>query len=112
VNIKNKTIFITGGAGFIGTALISRLVKNNKIVVYDTLERNALKGAGLSDHPNITLIKGNILDEEKLGRAIRGSNIIMHLAAIAGIDTVIKNSTVTMEVNMICLLYTSPSPRD
>lgn len=101
MNIKNKTIFITGGAGFIGTALISRLVKNNKIVVYDTLERNALKGAGLSDHPNITLIKGNILDEEKLGRAIRGSNIIMHLAAIAGIDTVIKNSTVTMEVNMI-----------
>ncbi|MFC1576157.1 NAD-dependent epimerase/dehydratase family protein [Candidatus Omnitrophota bacterium] len=97
----NKKIFMTGGAGFIGTALIRRLIDDNKIVVYDTLHRNALGEAGLLKHPNITLIRGDVLDEEKLKKAIKNSNVILHLAAIAGIDTVIKSPTTTMQVNMI-----------
>lgn len=101
MELKNKRIFLTGGAGFIGTALISRLITNNKIVVYDTLQRNAIKRTGLLKHPNITLIKGDILDKTKLKRSLRGNNVIIHLAAIAGIDTVIKSPTKTMEVNMM-----------
>ena len=99
--IKNKKIFLTGGAGFIGTAIIKRLINDNKIVVYDTLQRNALKDTDLLDHPNLTLIQGDILDDKKLKKAIRGSNIVIHLAAIAGVDTVIKNPVKTMKVNMI-----------
>jgi nucleoside-diphosphate-sugar epimerase len=99
--IRNKKIFLTGGAGFIGTALISRLIEENEIVVYDTLQRNALKETNLLNHPNLTLVQGNVLDAEKLKEAIRGSNVIIHLAAIAGIDTVIKSPTMTMKVNMI-----------
>jgi UDP-glucuronate decarboxylase len=99
--IKNKKIFITGGAGFIGTALISRLIENNEIVVYDTLQRNALKETNFLNHHNLTLIQGDILDEEKLKEVIGSSNIIIHLAAIAGIDTVIKSPTMTMKVDMI-----------
>jgi len=41
--IENKKIFITGGAGFIGSALIGRLIDHNHIIAYDTLSRNALK---------------------------------------------------------------------
>jgi len=37
--IKDKTIFITGGAGFIGSTIIGRLVEDNQIVVYDNLFR-------------------------------------------------------------------------
>ncbi len=101
MNLKNKKVFMTGGAGFIGTALISRLIENNEIVVYDTLERNALKGTNLLNHRNIHVIQGDVLDEEKLRVAISGSNIVIHLAAIAGIDTVIKSPTATMEVNLV-----------
>jgi len=99
--IENKKIFMTGGAGFIGTALITRLIEANEIVVYDTLQRNALKETNLLNHPNLTLIQGNVLDGEKLKEAIDDSNVIIHLAAIAGIDTVIKSPTTTMKVNMI-----------
>ena len=103
--IKNNKIFLTGGAGFIGTTLISRLIEDNEIVVYDTLQRNALKETNLLNHPNLSLIQGNILDGEKLKDAIRGSNVVIHLAAIAGIDTVIKSPTMTMKVNMLGTYY-------
>lgn len=99
--IEAKKIFITGGAGFIGTALISKLIGNNQITVYDNLWRNALKSSPWSSHKNLHFMKGNILDYDKLKKSIKGHQIIIHLAAITGIDTVIKNRTNTMKVNMI-----------
>ena len=99
--IENKTIFLTGGAGFIGSALIGRLVASNRIVVYDNLSRNSLKDKPYNDHPNLTLIKGDILDSNTLSQAMAGADIVVHCAAIAGIDTVIKSPVRTMQVNMI-----------
>lgn len=99
--IINKKIFITGGAGFIGTALISRLKDNNEIVVFDTFQRNALKYTEYYNHPNITKICGNVLDEKHLKESIKGSDIVIHMAAIAGIGTVIKSQTMTMKVNLM-----------
>ena len=99
--IKNKKIFMTGGAGFIGSSLIERLVDKNKITVYDTFQRDSLKRKAFSRHHNIKLVKGNVLEENKLKNAMKKSDIVIHLAAIAGIDTVIKSPTKTMEVNLI-----------
>ncbi len=101
MNIKDKKIFITGGAGFIGTTLISRLIEDNKVVVYDTLQRNSLKDSNLKDHPNLTLVQGDILDIEGLNKAIDNNEIVIHMAAIAGVDTVIKSPIKTMTVNLI-----------
>jgi UDP-glucose 4-epimerase len=99
--IKNKNIFITGGAGFIGSALAGRLLENNNVCLYDNLARNSLKNKSFSEHPNLTLITGDILDSEKLQKTMKDSEIIVHCAAIAGIDTVIKKPVSTMRVNMI-----------
>lgn len=99
--IKNKRIFLTGGSGFIGTKIAERLIESNEIIVYDTLQRNSLKDSKIIDHPNLHVIKGDVLDYENLRSAIRGSEIVLHLAAIAGIDTVIKSPTKTMDVNYI-----------
>lgn len=98
---KNKKIFLTGGSGFIGTKIVERLIKDNEIVVYDTLQRNSLENTDMIEHPNLNLIKGDVLDFEKLKDSIKGSEIVIHLAAIAGIDTVIKSPTKTMNVNYI-----------
>ena len=97
----DKTIFITGGAGFIGSTLANSLVEQNKIVIYDNLGRNALRDQPFCDHPNLTLIEGDILDSEKLAREMTGANIVIHCAAIAGIDTVIKKPVNTMRVNLV-----------
>ena len=99
--IKGKTIFVTGGAGFIGSTLAGRLVENNRIIIYDNLSRNSLKDKPFKEHPNLELVEGDILDFERLNRAMQGADIVVHCAAIAGIDTVIKSPVRTMRVNMV-----------
>jgi UDP-glucose 4-epimerase len=99
--IEGKTIFITGGAGFIGSALAGRLVERNRLVVYDNLTRNSLKDKAIKDHSNLTLVEGDVLNFDRLTDAMQGADIIVHCAAIAGIDTVIKSPVTTMRVNMV-----------
>jgi len=99
--IQNKTIFITGGTGFIGSTLAGNLAEQNCVVLYDNLARNSFKDRSFKDHPNIKLIQGDVLDFESLTTAMKGADIVVHCAAIAGIDTVIKSPTTTMRVNMI-----------
>lgn len=101
MTIRNKKIFITGGSGFIGSHLIERLIKENEIVVYDNGHRDALSFTKLREHPNLRFIQGDVLDKETLSKAMDGCNMVVHLAAIAGIDTVIKKPIVTMKVNLL-----------
>ncbi|RPE13228.1 NAD-dependent epimerase/dehydratase family protein [Chitinophaga lutea] len=99
--INGKNIFITGGAGFIANTLISQLVDRNKITVYDNFHRDTLSGSAYASHPNITIVKGDVLDLELLTEAMKGTEIVVHAAGIAGIDTVVKDPVRTMRVNMI-----------
>ena len=99
--IENKRIFITGGAGFIANTLIRHYIERNKIIVYDNFHRDTLSSSGLAEHQNITIVKGDVLDVEALTNAMKGADVVVHAAGIAGIDTVIKNPVKTMQVNMI-----------
>src|SRR5438552_8969484 len=99
--IKGKTIFITGGAGFIGSTVAGRLLDHNRVVLYDNLSRNSLKDKPFKDHSNLELIQGDVLDLDHVCKAMQGADIIVHCAAIAGIDTVIKSPVTTMRVNML-----------
>jgi nucleoside-diphosphate-sugar epimerase len=99
--LTDKRIFITGGAGFIGTTLARRLVEQNEVVAYDNLHRDALSGTELADHPNFTFVEGDILDPEALRDASAGATHFVHAAAIAGVDTVIESPVRTMRVNVI-----------
>lgn len=99
--VKGKNIFITGGAGFIGSTLIGRLIEDNKITVYDNYNRDSLSGKSYSGHPNLNVVKGDILDVKALSEAMGDANIIVHCAAIAGIDTVIKKPVDTLKINML-----------
>ncbi|GIV96204.1 MAG: UDP-glucose 4-epimerase [Herpetosiphonaceae bacterium] len=99
--IEGKTIFITGGAGFIGSTLAGRLIEANRIIIYDNFSRNALKDQAFRQHPHLRIIEGDVLDPDHLARSMQNADIIVHCAAIAGIDTVIKSPVTTMRVNMI-----------
>jgi len=99
--LENKQIFITGGAGFIANRLIAELVEHNQIVVYDNYTRNTLKTSPYAGHPNIREIEGDVLDAEHLQRAMAGSQMVVHAAAIAGIDATVRNPVTTMRVNML-----------
>ena len=99
--LSGKRICITGGAGFIGSHLTERLVERNEVVVYDNLHRNALQFAHLEGHRNLTFVKGDVMDLEATTRAIDGSHIVIHCAAIAGVYSVVRSSIRTMEVNLL-----------
>jgi UDP-glucose 4-epimerase len=99
--LKGKHVFITGGAGFIGSAIAGRLLDRNHVKVYDNLSRNSMKERAFRNHPNLEMVTGDVLDFDRLSSAIRGADIVVHCAAIAGIDTVIEHPVNTMRVNMV-----------
>ena len=99
--VSGKRILMVGGSGFIGSSLLARLIDDNELVVYDTFERDALTGLAYGDHPNLKLVKGDVLDPEALSQAMSGCDTVVHLAAVAGVETVVKRPTRTMRVNMI-----------
>jgi nucleoside-diphosphate-sugar epimerase len=98
--ISGKTVLITGGAGFIGTALTRRLVPSNEVRILDTLRRNALAAAGLDTHPNVTLVKGDVCDRDTVYAATKDVDYVVHMASIAGVDTVLANPVPTMEISL------------
>jgi nucleoside-diphosphate-sugar epimerase len=100
--IKNKRIFITGGAGFIGSHLTRIFLENdNEVVIYDNMHRDAISNTDLAKSKNLTIIKGDVLDAGNIKKSIEGANIVIHLASIAGVDTVMKLPVLTMKTAIL-----------
>lgn len=101
MSIERKKILITGGAGFIGSHLAESLAKENKVIIYDNFHRDALKYTSILKHPNLKIVRGDIMDQKLLFKTVDNCDIILHLAAIAGIDNVAISPLETLEVNLM-----------
>lgn len=77
------TFFISGGAGFIGSHFVDYLLsKKYKVIVYDNLSLG--KKENIAKHfknKNFKFVKGNLLNLKKLSSHMKGSNVVIHLAA-------------------------------
>ena len=80
--ITGKRVFITGGAGFIGSTLVGRLVDDNEIAIYDIFRRDALSDKSCARHPNLKIVTGDILDTGALARAMAGARIVIRCRAV------------------------------
>jgi nucleoside-diphosphate-sugar epimerase len=99
---RGEQILVTGGAGFIGSTLIRRLIDTNRIVILDTFGRNSLQyHPGLEEHRNLTVRRGSVMSEEDVAAAMEGATMVVHCAAVAGIDSVGTHPTRTMSVNVV-----------
>ena len=102
MSISKRKILITGGAGFFGTHLAERYCNRAKVVIFDSFLRDSLSFIpSLKTHPNIEVIKGDVLDPISLDNAFDGVDTVIHLAAIAGVSSYYEKSLDTLKVNII-----------
>lgn len=103
-----KTYFITGGAGFIGSSLAEQILKNgDKVVTIDNfcdfynpkVKKNNIKE--LTKNENFKLYRNDIRDREAIKKIFNENkiDIVMHLAAMAGVRPSIENPILYQEVN-------------
>jgi UDP-glucose 4-epimerase len=98
--LQNHQVLITGGAGFIGKALCRRLLEANRVVIFDNGYRRPVIESGLPEHPNLRVVQGDVLDVAQVQAAMRGCDMVVHLASIAGVDTVRRMPVTTMRVSI------------
>lgn len=99
--LEGATVLLTGGAGFIGSTLAKVLLETNQVIILDNFHRDALGAMGLVGHKNLTVLRADVLDRHSVDRAMAKATHVVHLAAIAGVDTVLRQPTLTMRVNLI-----------
>jgi len=101
--MKNKTILITGGGGFIGSHLARKYIEEARIVkILDDFSTGSVSNIrGLLNYRNMKLIRGDIRDKALVDKATEGVDIILHLAAQVHVDKSIVSPRSTFEVNTL-----------
>jgi UDP-glucose 4-epimerase len=93
-------ILVTGGAGFIGSYLVERLVKEGyDVIVLD----NLLNGNKIPEalQEKITFFEGDVRDKALVMNAANGVDVVYHFAAVLGVDVVADHPVETMDVEVI-----------
>ena len=99
VNIMK--IFITGGAGYIGSVLIPMLLDQKfKVTVFDSLLYGGSSLLSFVSNPNFSFIKGDVRDKKTLSYALNNNDLIMHLAAIVGLSACNRDPKLAHSTNV------------
>ena len=93
-------ILVTGGAGFIGSHLVARLLsEGHEVKIIDDLSTGSLSNlSGVID--KVTLIEGSILSTNELAEAVAGVDYIFHLAAAVGVFNIVNNPLKSLLTNI------------
>jgi UDP-N-acetylglucosamine 4,6-dehydratase len=104
MNLKNKTVLITGGTGSFGQAMVSNLLKKNDIKKVIVFSRDEFKQKQMKDKivsKKIRFFIGDVRDKSRLTIATSGVDLIIHAAALKQVDSAEYNPTEFIETNII-----------
>jgi len=112
--ITNKTVLVTGGAGFIGSNLCESLLNNNNIVrCLDNLSTGKKENiVSFLANKNFTFLEGDIRNLDTCNDAVQGVDIILHQAALGSVPRSINDPITTNDVNINGFLNMLVAARD
>ncbi len=93
---------VTGGAGFIGSHLVERLlVTGNEVCALDDLSTGQRRNlAHVLDHPRFRFVEGSVLDRPLVAQLVAACDAVYHLAAAVGVRRIIERPRQSIEVNL------------
>jgi CDP-paratose 2-epimerase len=101
----NGTILVTGGAGFVGSNLASSFLQDgHDVIVFDSLARpgSELNLAWLhSQYPRVKHIQADVRDSQALKEAVRGADLVYHLAGQVAVTTSVGDPGTDFEINAL-----------
>ena len=98
--LSSMSVLVTGGAGFIGSHLVERLVRDGEagVTVLDNLTRGTRANLG-AVLDRIRFFEGDLLDPEQLEQAVEGADVIFHLAAQSNVMDSVRDPAAAFSNN-------------
>ncbi|MGH2369810.1 MAG: SDR family NAD(P)-dependent oxidoreductase [Chloroflexota bacterium] len=101
---SEQKIVVTGGAGFIGSHLVDRLLADGRaeVVVFDNLSRGRL--SNLASHQadsRLRIVEGDVRDAAAVADALRGAAVVFHLAAQSTVLGGVEDGDYTFATNVV-----------
>ena len=113
-SLTGKHVLVTGGAGFIGSALCHDLLeRDNEVVCLDNFSTGKKENiSDLNDNTHFRLIEGDIRDPEVCKKAVKGIEVVLHQAALGSVPRSIADPATTNAVNIDGFLNMIIATRD
>lgn len=100
MKISGARVFVTGGAGFIGSHSVDLLLEGGaEVVVYDNFSSG--RRSNLADHPNLTVVEGDIRDAAHVNAAMAGASHVLHMAAQGSVKEAVKDPVGSSHSNVL-----------
>src|SRR5580658_308451 len=101
MKFAGRAVFVTGGAGFIGSHIVHNLLAQgaSQVTIFDNLSTGFR--ALVPDDPRVTLVQGDLLDQALLARAMKGQEFVFHMAANADIKDNLASPRKCVDQNIV-----------
>jgi len=112
--IENKKVLVTGGAGFIGSNIVEKLLtQNNEVICLDNFATGKRENVEpFLSNSSFRLIEGDIRNLETCREAVKGVSIVLHEAALGSVPRSIKDPVTSNDVNVSGFLNMLIAARD